>query len=113
MKKQISMLLTAVSLFVALSVTPAHAYSTARIKAAIPFEFTVAGTTLPAGEYTFESLTSKVMLIRSTDNRHAAMVSVIPVQPAAQAKAAVRFNRNDEQYALSQVFIGGGFGLGF
>lgn len=114
MKKPISIVLAAVCLFVALSVAPAHAYSTSvKMKAHIPFEFTVAGKTFPAGEYTFEPFATRVLLIRSTDRRYATTVTTSPVQPESETKAEVRFIRYGDQYYLFQVLIGGGTRVGF
>ena len=113
MKKKISTLLIAVSLLLALSIAPAHAYSKERVKADIPFEFTVAGKSFPAGEYIVEQFASRILMIRSTDGRYVTMFLISPVQPGASVtKAKLVFHRDGEQHSLFRVFTGAS-GLGF
>jgi hypothetical protein len=115
MKKKISMLLSVISLFVTLGVVPSHAYSASvRVRATIPFEFTVDGQSFPAGDYTFEEVASRVLQIRGTDSRHVTNVTTSPVVPGGtETRAIVRFTHYGNQYYLYQVLIGGGTGIGF
>jgi hypothetical protein len=115
MKKKISMMLSVISLFMALGVVPSHAYSASvRMRATIPFEFTVDGQSFPAGDYTFEEVASRVLRIRSTDSRYVTNVTTSPVVPGrSETQAIVRFSRYGDQYYLYQALIGGGTGIGF
>src|SRR5882762_9309293 len=72
MKKQMFALLG-----LSLMLATVSAYGqTVRVKANIPFNFTVTGATLPAGAYTIESLTSdgKALSIRDSDKKFQGMV---------------------------------------
>jgi hypothetical protein len=78
------------------------------LKANIPFRFTVADTSLPAGEYTIKRVDDTnpgALEIRSANNR----VSVVFLTESAQAehsptKSDLVFNKVGSRYFLSQVW---------
>ena len=68
MSKQALRLFFGVSLSVLLAVVPAGANSGLKVRATIPFDFTVGEETLPAGTYTVEAINSHGLLaIRNED----------------------------------------------
>jgi hypothetical protein len=105
MKKQLFALLGLGLLF-----ATASAYAqTAALKANIPFNFIVAGNTLPAGEYTIQSLSvnARVLTIRGADNS-ANMVmanSCESARPSDNTKLV--FHRYGDRYFLSQIWTAG------
>src|ERR1700693_2371038 len=99
MKKQLFALLGLGLLF-----ATASAYAqTAALKANIPFNFVVTGKSLPAGEYTIQSLSvnERVLTIRGAD-KSANMIMVSPCESAKpSAKTRLVFHRYGERYFLS------------
>src|SRR5690348_3864225 len=76
-----------------------------KITVDVPFEFTVANKTLPAGNYTIKSLTSNRLLIRSADGHETVIASVHAVQAKkTQTEAHWNFLRYGDQHFLSQVY---------
>jgi hypothetical protein len=78
------------------------------LRADIPFDFAVGGATLPAGQYrvSYDAVaTPDVLMIRSQDGRHNALVLAEPVdtgQPTKQARLV--FQREGASYRLYEVF---------
>ena len=102
MKKQLFALL-GLSLLLAVS---ASAQTVA--KANIPFNFIVAGKTLPAGEYTIRSLDTiqRVLVIRGSDKSQMVMAnSCASAKPSDTSKLV--FHRYGDRYFLSQIWTGG------
>jgi hypothetical protein len=77
----------------------------------IPFEFSVKGATLPAGEYIVSNqATSDRMSLsmRRTDGKGSAIVLTMNVQkPEIQTESRLVFNRYGEHYFLSQIWTSG------
>ena len=106
MKKQMVAVLFLSVLTVAGS---AYAQSVAH-RANVPFDFIVGGTSLPAGEYTIESInsTDKLLLIRSADGNGKAMTlshSVISRRPTE--KSELIFSQYGGEYFLAQIWTAG------
>jgi hypothetical protein len=103
MKKQLLTLLGLGLLF-----ATASAYAQTMLQANVPFNFIVAGKTLPAGEYTVHSLGTiqRVLLIRGSD-----MSQMVVVNSCASAKpsdtAKLVFHRYGDRYFLSQIWTAG------
>jgi hypothetical protein len=81
----------------------------------VPFPFVVQGQTLPAGQYRVESdpLKSSVVLIRGEHGTKASMfVLTMPADghDPAGTKAALTFNRYENQYRLSDIWESAGEG---
>src|SRR4030095_8731159 len=109
MKKQALKVFSMLSLSVILGVVSAHANPAGPVKANIPFDFTVANKTLPAGAYTVVPMTTpNVLLIRHEDGRAAAIVITNPM-PARQEQGQTKlvFRRYGDQYFLAQVWTEG------
>ncbi len=81
-----------------------------RIKATIPFEFSVGSQTLPAGQYIVRPLNNNGMLmIQSADDHHrTALINTSSVQALpGQERARLVFRKYGDQYFLGQVWPGG------
>jgi hypothetical protein len=114
MKKQAGSVLAISSLVVMLAVAPARAGSSTRIEADVPFDFMVAGKTLPAGTYSITEEKTGVLRIRSMEHRSSAAVLADVVQGRTRNNAAVLvFNRYGHRCFLAEAWfgVGGGFEL--
>jgi len=76
----------------------------------IPFEFSVNGKRLPAGEYSVKrySITNSAYIIQSVDGKNAVSTLTIGGLEARGKRAATKlvFNKYGRQYFLSQVWTG-------
>jgi hypothetical protein len=106
MKKQLSTLLG-----LGLLLAAASAYAQAiRVKADIPFNFIVGKQTLPAGEYTIQSMdiAGRTLSIRSADQKPLSMIQSNRCEELETAKSTnLIFHRYGDQYFLSQVWVAG------
>ena len=84
---------------------------TIRMKADVPFEFIVNGSTLPSGRYTIQSfgaVDGKTLLVRNSEMNQNAMVNAIGVESRKTAKETkLVFHRYGDRYFLAQVWIAG------
>ena len=106
MKKQLFALL---GLGLLLATASAFAQTVA-LKANIPFSFIVTGKTLPAGEYTIQSMDMQgtVLSIRNADLQPISMViSNRCESPNASAQTRLVFHRYGNQYFLAQIWRAG------
>ena len=105
MKKQLFTLLGLGLLFATAS---AYAQTTA-LKANIPFNFSVAGKSLPTGEYTIQSIgTSNRVLVLRGSNQSAKMVMANSCESARPSdKTKLVFHRYGDRYFLSQIWTAG------
>jgi hypothetical protein len=105
MKKQLFALLGLGLLF-----ATASAYAqTAALKANIPFNFVATGKSLPAGEYTIQSLSTseRVLVIRGPE-KSAHMVMANACESAKPSdKTKLVFHRYGDRYFLSQIWTAG------
>lgn len=104
MKKQVLSMIALLSFVVTL--TSVGYSNTGRIKASIPFNFTVGNKTLPAGNYTVERVNSGVetLLIRSSENgMSAATITSGGKNAKAEAAAKLVFHRYGNTYFLAEV----------
>jgi hypothetical protein len=93
--------------FVMIAAT-AMAQTPEQITIDLPFEFTVARQTLPAGNYTIKSLSPSRLLIRSRDGHEAVIASVYAVQAKeTPADARLVFLRYGDQHFLYRMFVPG------
>lgn len=81
------------------------------LKADIPFQFTVNGRTLPAGEYQVLSAgipsNRGILQIRNAEGQ-SSILNALPVQLRSTAKnSKLVFNRYGDQYFLSKMWMDG------
>ena len=82
-----------------------------KIRASIPFDFTVKGKTLPAGEYEVSRVMDEpiTLLLRNVHDKHDEVV--VETEPVIGRMTPKRdeliFNRYGESYFLSEVFTAG------
>ncbi|HEU4388372.1 MAG TPA: hypothetical protein VFV34_11285 [Blastocatellia bacterium] len=108
MKKRVLMVLTTLSLFVALAGVSAFAQSDMRLRANIPFEFSVGHKMLPAGEYRVWKTSEGALAIRREDCRVSQVFIVNQAQTGATpTESKLIFNRYGDQYFLSQIWTAG------
>lgn len=108
MKKQLSIISLMLSLFVMLMGAPLRAEFNGAVTANIPFEFVAGNTTFPAGEYTLNpiDLVHGTLLIQRSDGHKIAFLLTNRVQTnKAHANAELVFNRYNDQYFLSEVWM--------
>ena len=117
MKKKVLRAVATISFVVAIAMTmvgSAQAQSLADpIKVNIPFDFQVADTKLPAGEYYVRRLPSSssdsVVMIKNVQDGQTAVRLTIAVQRSdPKNKGTLVFHRYGEQYFLFQVWPAGG-----
>ena len=102
------LLVAAVALMAAL--VSAHAQSSVRVIADVPFEFAVGGKSLKAGEYTVRAMTANgdAMLITSEDSNVSAIRLSNSIQSRdVQEKGKLVFHRYGERYFLSEIWTPG------
>jgi len=81
------------------------------VRAKIPFNFTVRGKVLPAGNYAITRLTddpNTLMISNVKDNHDRVVFATEPVEPGNNSsRSEIIFHRYGEDYFLSEVFGGG------
>ena len=106
MKKQ---LLVVLSLGLLLATASAYAQEEL-VVANVPFDFTINGKTLPAGEYVISSVgTSNTVLSINNRDKHAAMLAM-PIRcesAEASEKTKLVFNHRGSRYFLKQIWVRG------
>lgn len=110
MKKQVY--ITAIMLLLAmigLSSAKAQTVSNQQLIANIPFEFSVGGKTLPAGEYTVRCTNPasdrKVLQLTSKDGHASVLVQTNSVIGRTNERAKLVFNRYGDRYFFSQAWL--------
>lgn len=109
MKRDIYKIAALFALCIAFAAAPAHAQSSNRMKAHIPFSFTVCDKILPAGDYAVESVERAsgecMLLFRGLNDRTSMFILPMPVQDQSRVikKAGLIFHRYGEACFLSQV----------
>ena len=103
----------AIAMFVTtLAATAIHAQSASNLSVTIPFAFTVADQTLPAGEYHVARSMDSGQAVIQIRNRENGKSLYLPLTHAVQGKgiqeeSKVVFNKYGDQYFLSQVWTAG------
>jgi hypothetical protein len=80
------------------------------LRATIPFDFSVRGKTLPAGEYEIKRITDSPggLVISNVHNHERAMFETAPVETGKiPNKGEIDFNRYGDSYFLSKIWTGG------
>jgi len=83
------------------------------IVAKVPFDFVVGTAQMPAGNYVVKNVSDDetVVLVESTDGRHAAYAITIPAPTnASDGRATLVFDKREDQYVLSKVMPSDGEG---
>ena len=84
---------------------------TLRVKADIPFEFIVNGSTLPAGQYTIQSFGSadgRTLLVGNTGAHQTAITNAIGIESRkVSGETKLMFHRYGNRYFLTQVWVAG------
>ncbi|MFN0107421.1 MAG: hypothetical protein ACKVZH_01090 [Blastocatellia bacterium] len=107
MKKQITTIVATVSLFAILTAIGIAAGLSQTITANIPFDFTVSGKTLPAGNYTVTKGASQgVLILRNFEKGEAVGVIARSAGNDANGKANLTFRRYGNQHFLAGVLDG-------
>ena len=82
-----------------------------RIRASIPFDFTVKGKTMPAGTYDVTRVMDEpvTLLLRNVHDKHdVVVVETEPVRdPMMPRRGELVFNRYGDTYFLSEIFTAG------
>jgi hypothetical protein len=95
----------------ALTISSAVARSSSSLVVNIPFDFQVAGKTLPAGQYVIERSTlssAEGLSLRNVEKRQGAYVLTTAVQAYnRQSASRLVFTRYKDQYFLSQFWTAG------
>ncbi len=98
MKKQMTTIVATVTLIATLTVAGLAGLGTA-LTANIPFEFTVNGKTLPAGNYqVLKGTNPGTLIIRNTEKKTAAAAIARNVESGKSGKASLSFRRYGNQY---------------
>ena len=89
----------------------AQSGSSQRLIASVPFAFTAANKTLPAGKYTIAVLNSssdrKALQIRSMNGRFSAIVFTNSVIGKVSDESKLVFERYDDRYFFAQAQVAG------
>ena len=108
MKKQYLRILMAVAGFAGLGVT-AKAQELDQVVVTIPFEFVVAGKTLPAGTYRTNRISDDKyagLILSSVENHVSVILHPIEVESAHNDKAQASFQETGDQRFLSTIETG-------
>jgi hypothetical protein len=106
MKNKVMLSLAALALFM----TTAATAQTIKLQANVPFDFTVDGTLLPAGQYLVQSLDDqgRAVSFRSLDSNAKTLMMTRPVETLNVASdTKFVFHHVGDQYFLSQIWVQG------
>jgi hypothetical protein len=104
--KRIASIFTGFSLAVLFFVASAQAqFDGPKLKADIPFEFTVGKISLPAGQYEFMRTGANIYLIRDANGRSSYTVTSAPIQAnGVSEKSMLKFATVDGRHLLIQIW---------
>ena len=112
MKKQAYTMIAMIVLVGSLAIS-AKAQTNGRIAliANIPFHFSIGNKSLPAGEYTVQSISddsrNAVLRIQSRDGKTSAMLQTSAIEGKALDRAKLVFHRYGNQYFFAQAWVDG------
>lgn len=108
MKKQAYTMIGALVFVTLLTISTARAQSTNQSFADIPFEFSAANQSLPAGKYSLSIVNPesdlKVMRIRSLDGKQSLILLMHSVNGKTKEAAKLVFHRYGDRYFLAQAW---------
>ena len=102
--KKIIVFLSMATMLVALS-APLSAQSLT-LKANVPFEFTVSGQSMPAGEYTIAAVSAGLPTIRISNADSGVLAVANRSDNERSGKSTLIFHRYGDQYFLSRIVSG-------
>jgi hypothetical protein len=109
LKKKILSIVATLTLLIPMAII-GFAGLSGRVKADIPFNFTVGNKEFKAGKYSVGRLpgarTADVLIVRSEDGDEVGNYNVNPAYGKGESKAKLVFHRYGNQYFLAQVFDG-------
>ena len=108
MRKQLLKGLTTFGVFLTLIVGSVQAQTGYKIEVNIPFDFTAGETSLRAGIYRVELISTNVLLVYSIDGKKSVLLMARQAEHVGKQKPArIIFNRYGDGYYLSQAFLSG------
>lgn len=112
MKRHCNILITILMLAAVLTIgAQAQTAGAQQVVAAVPFEFNVGNTTLPAGKYVITVLNPtsdrRILQVRSKDGRFSAMILTSGVIGKAADDAKLVFHRYGDRYFFAQARMAG------
>ena len=112
MRKRVFSAALTCGLLAAVAVATAYAQMPGTtLRTRIPFDFSIRGKILPAGDYEIKRINDEpdVLVISSIDDRHEkAIFHTEPVEARKiPSKGEVEFHRYGDSYFLSEIFTGG------
>jgi hypothetical protein len=112
MKNLITKSIAIMGLFFMLAVGSAHAQTPASAEVNIPFDFSAGKAILKAGAYRIKQRAGNVLAISSADGKKTMLLDAPLTIGSRDFKAGSRlvFNRYDDQYFLSQVWLNADMG---
>ncbi len=81
-----------------------------KASANIPFEFSVAGKAMPAGNYEISKPSQFTILVQNRDNHEAAIATTISAEEVARGEGRLVFHKYGDTYFLNEVWSAGGAG---
>jgi hypothetical protein len=105
MKSMKLFLAMAIALVLGISTAQAQTLAGA-VRATIPFQFTVAGKTLDAGDYLITTSQAKTIVIKSIDSNQFAIAMTNGLESLDPKEPKLVFRRSGERYFLAQIWTG-------
>jgi len=97
--------LVRVSILVLGAAGAAFAQTPHTVRADIPFDFAVAGETMPAGHYEIDTRSAAMIVVRGANSGRTAIVNTADARTLdRQQEARLVFHRYGDQYFLHQVW---------
>lgn len=111
MKKQMITLMAVAVFVMTLTVVSVHAQNAGNLAVTIPFEFTAAGKTLPAGDYFVRRSLDGARVVMRIESKGGSLSIYLPTHVARSAEiqpdSKLVFNKYGGQLFLSQVWAAG------
>jgi hypothetical protein len=111
MKKQMITLMAVAVLVMTLTVISIHAQNAGNLLVTIPFEFSAAGKTLPAGDYYVRRSFDNARVVMRIESQDGSLSINLPTHGAQSAgiqpESKLVFNKYGSQLFLSQVWAAG------
>jgi hypothetical protein len=96
--------LTMLVLAVVVAAVPASAQSVEILKVKVPFDFSLAGLTKPAGEYTVTTLSGGLVTIGNREHGSVFVQIRATEIPKGEPKDALVFHKINDQYFLAAIW---------
>jgi antitoxin component of MazEF toxin-antitoxin module len=111
MKKQMNTLMAVAVFAMTLTVMPVHAQNAGNLSVTIPFEFSAAGKTLPAGDYYLRRSLNGARVSMRIESKDGSLGIYLPTHVAQSAEiqpeSKLVFTKYGSQLFLSQVWAAG------